>query len=723
MSFDKIKSMRNAERYLSQGKIRAAIGEYKQIVENDPRDFSTMNMLGDLYAKNSEPTEAVTYFTKVAEHFGNQGFAQKAIAIYNKIARLQPGSLEISVKLADLHRMKGSVAEARVHYTTVAEEYEKRGKKLEALDVWKSIAQLDPNNTDIYLRIADVYRQENQTEEASKSFTEAGLRLANLEQHEQALSAFSKAFELTPNDITLLNGMVKSQIALGFSDDAAKTLENVIAEQPVNKDLNYLLIDCYLDLERPLDAEKIIHRLVEREPAEYPKLLELLDIYFKLNDMESATRILLITSEQLLVSGRADELLNWVNEILIRNPEHLEALRLLIRFYSWQRDESELRTALERLAEAARLNESIDDERYALTQLVIMLPNEPDFARRLQEINSEHGFVEVESIVGISEEPDTPIGNEQNFESFAIVSDEENILVPRTSFETFENLYAAENDSPAAQTNGNGTYENSQTIENLVVGEIIEETALSTEETPDEIPLSLSDERRMQQELESVEFYVAQGYTDLAVKSLDALEAEFGSRGAFVQYRNQLENPPQDINSQPESSEENKPDDSASESENPNFDPLGDFRDELGIEENRIAAAEDDDYETHYQLATAYKEMGLLEDAIKEFQDAINMVLPDDGTSRFFQCANLLGFCFMEKQMPNLALMWYRRAMETVNLNDDEKNALQYEIACAYQAGGDEEKARKYFEQVYVVDVDYRDVSEKLQSLREKVLQ
>ena len=724
MSFDKIKSMRNAERYLSQGKIRAAIGEYKQIVENDPRDFSTMNMLGDLCAKNSEPTEAISYFTKVAEHFGNQGFAQKAIAIYNKIARLQPGSLEISVKLADLHRMKGSVAEARVHYTTVAEEYERRGKKLEALDVWKSIAQLDPNNTDIYLRIADVYRQENQTEEASKSFTEAGLRLASLEQHEQALSAFSKAFELTPNDITLLNGMVKSQIALGFSDDAAKTLENVIAEQPASKDLNYLLIDCYLDLERPLDAEKIIHQLVEREPAEYPKLLELLDIYFKLNDIESATRILLITSEQLLVSGKADDFLNWVNEILIRNPEHLEALRLLIRFYSWQRDESELRAALERLAEAARLNESIDDERYALTQLVIMLPNEPDFAQRLQEINSEHGFIEVESIVSVNEEPDTPVGNEQDFESFAIVSDEERILVPRTSFETFENLYAAENDSSAAaQTNGNGFHEDSQTIENLAVEEIIEEPALPTEEMPDEKPLSLSDERRMQQELESVEFYVAQGYTDLAVKSLDALQAEFGNREEFDQYRNQLENPSQDINSQPESFEENEPDDSVSESENPNFDPLGDFRDELGIEENKIAAEEDDDYETHYQIATAYKEMGLLEDAIKEFQDAINMALPDDGTSRFFQCANLLGFCFMEKEMPNLALMWYRRAMETVNLSDDEKNALQYEIACAYQAGGDEEKARKYFEQVYVVDVDYRDVSERLQKLQEKVLQ
>ena len=401
MSFDKVKAMRNAERYLSQGKIRAAIGEYKQVVESDPRDFSTMNILGDLCAKNAEINEAVNYFTKVAEHYSNQGFAQKAIAIYNKIARITPESIEISAKLAELHRIKGSVAEARVHYTSVAEEYQRRGKKLEALDAWKSIAELDPNNTDIYLRIADVYRQENQNEEAFKSYTEAGLRLANLERHEQALSAFSKAFELSPTDITLLNGMVKSQIALGYSDEAAKTLENLIVEQTDNKDLKYLLIDCYLDLERPLDAERIVHQLVEREPAEYPKLLELLDIYFKLNDTESATRILLITSEQLLVSGKSENLLNWLNEILIRDPENIEALRLLVRFYSWQRDETELRTALERLAESARLNDSIDDERYALTQLVMMFPNESGFAQRLQEINSQHGFVEVASIVNL----------------------------------------------------------------------------------------------------------------------------------------------------------------------------------------------------------------------------------------------------------------------------------------------------------------------------------
>lgn len=707
--------MRNAERYLSQGKIRQAIEEYKQIVESDPRDFSTMNILGDLFVKNLEKNEAVKYYTKVAEHYGGQGFAQKAIAVYNKIARINPDSIEISAKLADLHRMKGSVAEARVHYTSVAEEYQKRGKKLEALDAWKNIAELDPNNTDIYLRIAEVYRQENQIDDAAKSFTEAGLRLGTLEQHEHALNAFLKAYELIPNDITLLNGMVKSQIALGYSDEAAKTLENLILEQPGNSDLCHLLIDCYLDLERPLEAEKVIHQLVEREPAEYPKLLELVDIYLRLNDTESATRILLITSEPLLASGKSDEFYNWLNEILHRNPENLEALRLLVRFYSWQRDDVQLRAALERLAETSRLNSSVDDERYALTQLVLMLPGEVGYAGRLQEINTQHGFMEVESIVNINEENIELSAAEPDFETFAFVTPEDIPSAPITSFEKFETLYSDENSIAPEQTENNVSYENFDDSFGEV-SDIIQNVE------SDEKPLSLSEERRLQQEIESVEFYVAQGYTDLAVKSINALEEEFGKRKVFENFRRQLNLPVEEEIPQAEIFAEPQIANPVSENPISEFDPMGDFRDELGLEEIADSPT-DDDYETHYQLAIAYKEMGLLEDAIKEFQDAINMVLPDDGSGRFLQCANLLGFCFMEKQMPNLALMWYRRAIETVHLNEDEKQALQYEIACAYQAGGDEEKARTYFEKVYVVDVDYRDVSVKLQNLQAKVLQ
>jgi len=146
------------------------------------------------------------------------------------------------------------------------------------------------------------------------------------------------------------------------------------------------------------------------------------------------------------------------------------------------------------------------------------------------------------------------------------------------------------------------------------------------------------------------------------------------------------------------------------------FDFINDFQSDLGFEENE-SATEEDDYETHYHTAIAYKEMGLMEDSIREFQDAINLVSPNDGTRRFFACAHLLGHCFMEKMMPNLALMWYKRALETGNLTNQEKQGIWYEIGNAYEVGGDSEKAIENFGMVYAVDVDYRDVSERIQTL------
>ena len=94
MTFDKTKAMRNAEKYLSQGKIRSAIGEYEQVVKFDAKDFGTINMLGDLYSKDADVRKAVKCYAAVADHYGKQGFAQKAIAVYNKISRLEPNSVK-----------------------------------------------------------------------------------------------------------------------------------------------------------------------------------------------------------------------------------------------------------------------------------------------------------------------------------------------------------------------------------------------------------------------------------------------------------------------------------------------------------------------------------------------------------------------------------------------------------------------------------------------------
>lgn len=725
MSFDKTKAMRTAERFLSLGKIRQAITEYQKVAENDPKDFSTLNILGDLYVKNAEKREAVECYTKVAEHYNKQGFAHKAIAIYNKISRLEPNSMEISAKLAELYQTKGSVAEARAHYISLAEHHQRKGNKAEALAIWKQIAELDPTNTDIYLKIAESCQQEDQSDDAAKAFTEAGLRLSEQGQFEAAVSAFSKALDIKKNYLRALNGMVKAQIGLGDSDEAAKILENILEEQPYNRDILYLLVDCHLDMNNAAEAEQAVVKLVEQEPANYPKFLDLAKVYLAGDDLDSAARILAMSSEHLLVGGQAEDFLNWTNRILAKNPEQLDALRLLVRYHGWQRDEPELKNALERLAEVAHRSEAVDDEKYAISQLLMIAPQESEYARRLHELNVEHGFdtgeLIGENVASDAEQPEifaaVEIQTERNGQNGASGSNHQ------------EFSFADENKSPVFEDAGGNEFSGEikefdfygESVEASIIEDGAEENESESVEAngaETDNQLKLADRLKLEQEIESVEFYIAQGYKDLAKKSLIALEAEFGKQERLDELLLQTNSyTPLSTANGKFAKKEIVAEQTAETASAKNYESLNELTDEFGSEEG--AKSDRSDYETHYHTATAYREMGLIEDAIREFQNALGLIELNDDTRRFFHCANLLGLCFMEKQMPNLALMWYKRALdETRNLTAEEKQALWYELGSAYEIGGDRAKAIEYFEHIYALDVAYRDVGKRLKTLQ-----
>ena len=191
MGFDKTKVVRAAEKYLAQGKIPAAIKEYRQIVDHDPDDFTALNMLGDLYVRTDKKKEAIACFARIAEHYREQGFDLKAIAMYKKIDRLNPGTPEIASKLATLYEGQGLVVDARAQYLVVADVYTRSGQTKKALEVLRKIADLDPHNTDIRLKLADGYLRENFRNEAAEAYMEAGAQLFARSKYERALGGLS----------------------------------------------------------------------------------------------------------------------------------------------------------------------------------------------------------------------------------------------------------------------------------------------------------------------------------------------------------------------------------------------------------------------------------------------------------------------------------------------------------------------------------------------------
>ena len=121
-----------------------------------------------------------------------------------------------------------------------------------------------------------------------------------------------------------------------------------------------------------------------------------------------------------------------------------------------------------------------------------------------------------------------------------------------------------------------------------------------------------------------------------------------------------------------------------------------------------------EDYDTRYNLGIAYKEMGLIDEAIAEFQIAAK------DQKRFLECCSMLGLCFVEKGMHKLAIKWYQRGLESPGYSEDEYQGLRFDLAQAHEAMGETERALEVFHEVYGINANYRNVSRKIKELQEQ---
>ncbi len=152
------------------------------------------------------------------------------------------------------------------------------------------------------------------------------------------------------------------------------------------------------------------------------------------------------------------------------------------------------------------------------------------------------------------------------------------------------------------------------------------------------------------------------------------------------------------------------------EEKEPTGDEQADFADMLrkfkqGVSDN----VDDEDHEAHYDLGVAYKEMGLLDEAISEFQKSLR------GTSNRVRAIEALGVCFVEKTQLPVAATILQRALSEPGVRDD---AL---IGVLYLLGNISEElqllpdAKKYYERVFAVDIQFRDVGDRLNAVEKKL--
>jgi pilus assembly protein FimV len=859
MAYNKSKHIDAAQKYLQQGKMPQAIGEYQQILKHEPKDQVTLMTLGDLFVRQGETFQALEYFERLAKIFLNDGFTTKAIAIYKKVAKLAPEETRPLERLAELYVQQGVLSEARPLYLQLAEVHLKNGRRAEAAALLRKLLEAEPDNLRVHARLGELHLAMGQKKEALETFHAAVQRVLDHGDHLEAIRLADRILQIDLTYLPTLTLKARALFAAGKRAEAATLLES-LPEQDAGSETTAMLLEQYLEGGDAGKAAGLAERLFVRQPKNYAQAHHVAIALVEAGDFDRAKALLVIIRNTMIDSGEHDALAKTIARLSDLRPEQIEPLEWLVDLYGRASDSFRLPDALAQLARA--LEDSGDDKRALETyeQLLERTPEDETTRRKCVELRAKAGLepmaVEIPSPVRLTT-PEAQTGPAPPASSGPSLDEETQRYVTQalTDVDLFSSygltqkaidlletiLERAPRHTPVLERlldlsvgagNDRRTAELAATLEQVAIGhndragaeryaefrrrfqraadlspsEAAAPTRPSAAPLPEfsiptieaqldepltEIPakpapieqvnapspvesvvheVDLSDEwAALSQQLEvamegaaeasidtvpvahseatapapvtapdeSKEEVLAEppafdlelqpvapaGASQDEALSADALLAdlavELESATSFLRTpaemaQHAVPRSAQSPAAETAPSKRQTPANGAAATAAPaGGGPLGDlfeeFRSELGE-----MGKEDEDLETHYNLGIAYREMGLLEEAISEFQRVAKSADKGPAFRYAMQCCTLLGLAFMEKEQPAIAAIWYERALQTPGLDQESILALRYDLGVAQELAGDKAAAVKSFSQVYAMNIDYRDVSERI---------
>ena len=789
--------LRSAEKHIARGRFDDALKDYLRVLDENPRDISTLNKAGDLYVRVNRASDSIPFFTRIAEVCTVDGFFLKAIAIYKKINKIDPARLEVYERLGDLYAKQGLVQDARTQYQVLADHYQKNNLPEEAIAAYKKMVSVDANDLKIQVRLADLYRGANQLDNAVMQYGLVGSMLLRRGAEDEAAAVFQKALELSPRDAAARNALVRSLLS---QKNPAAALA-ILKAAPRTADSLVLMAEAQIELGQKSEAVRTAEQAVALDDEHSGARLALCQAHLAETNFEAALADVSPLVDAATAAGDFTRAAGYLSKILQIEEAHRDSLQKM----------AEVREAEGNAAEASRLRKALarEDERRGDLASAIenyrraaeAAPADPEAGARLSELLRTAGLAggEEEVVVDVEEgataaspaaapaagaPPSQAASEQRELETLIVEAEifsrygltdkaiERLRTVVRNHPDFFparerllELMSASSNPALAQEAEAFADFYRRRG-EGPKADAVLSRLGLSVAPpAPPPPPAEVYEEFPVEpRPAASSEFFDEFGaepipspresppppaFTPPAGRSargvppaappprLEDSDAEFisseGLESLIDEEMRKAGGPPAapveaapGVDGQSLFADEQRFFNLADEMEKELADsPAASAAPEMSGLQGEVSLEEifrefkkgveqqlsPEDYETHSNLGIAYKEMGLIDEAIGEFQ------LASKDPERAVECCSMLGLCFLEKGMPQLAIKWYRKGLETPGIAEAETVGLLYDLACVYQSTGDVENAYKTFVEVYGLDTKFRDVAERVKEL------
>jgi diguanylate cyclase (GGDEF)-like protein len=371
MSVDIVKQLDRAKRYVEKNRLDDAIEAYQSVLTTFPNHLESIQSLGDLYTRQNHQDRAAVYYGMLFDRFTAPREEPKALALYTRFLKPHQQPPERVARYATLLQKQNRAEEAIEQFTSAAMVFELSGKGEDALACFERIAQLDPENREQHIAVAELAERLGNSSAAARGYLRAGQ--LTTENETEALNFFERAHKLLPNDRAA--ALLYAQGLLRNSDPAgAATLLGPPAE--TEKDATFL--ETYVDaLTRSGQLDKartVLENMTNQGAGSAERFFSLANEYLRAGQEEKAVDLLGVTKKSMLAARRESEFASAVDHLVETYPNSIRMAEFWGAMYSELNRESKYFAALEHLFDLQLANDRIAGACESLDKLLEIDP-------------------------------------------------------------------------------------------------------------------------------------------------------------------------------------------------------------------------------------------------------------------------------------------------------------------------------------------------------------